>query len=110
MTSDNVLSVGEFMALQEQARQNLRLMQSLTNQETPMSLTFGERAVGLTFNPSGDAEVLAFKREFASIIDRLDALRTTSSDPDVKRMASVAITEAQTSQMWAVKAVTWRPA
>ena len=30
-----------------------------------------------------------------------------ATDPEVKRMISVAITELQTSQMWAVKAVTW---
>jgi hypothetical protein len=29
-------------------------------------------------------------------------------DPEIKRMYSIAITEAQTAQMWAVKAATWR--
>jgi hypothetical protein len=72
------------------------------------SLTFGERAVGLTFNPGGNEAVDALKRMFADIIDVMHALRESSGDPDVKRMASVAITEAQTAQMWSVKAVTWR--
>jgi len=71
--------------------------------------TFGERAVGLSFNPSGDDAVAQCKREFAAAIDRMNDLRTSSSDPEVKRMASVAITEAQAAQMWAVKALTWRP-
>lgn len=70
--------------------------------------TFGERAVGLTFNPSGDPAVHYCKRKFAEVIDHMNALRLTSDDPEVKRMASVAITEAQTAQMWAVKALTWR--
>jgi len=70
--------------------------------------TFGERAVGLSFNPSGDGDVAACKREFARVIDRMHALRETTDNPEVKRMASVAITEAQTAQMWAVKAITWR--
>ncbi len=70
--------------------------------------TFGERAVGLSFNPSGD-DADASKTEFAAAIDRMNDLRTSSSDPEVKRMASVAITEAQAAQMWAVKALTWRP-
>jgi hypothetical protein len=48
------------------------------------------------------------KRGFAAVIDQMDALRAASDSPDVKRMASVAITEAQTAQMWAVKAITWR--
>jgi hypothetical protein len=71
-------------------------------------LTFGEKAVGLTFNPSNNAEVDACKSGFAALIDQMDKLRASSENPDVKRMASVAITEAQTAQMWAVKAITWR--
>lgn len=71
-------------------------------------LTFGERAVGLTFNPSQDPAVYSCKSGFAAVIDQMNDLRTSSDDPEVKRMASVAITEAQTAQMWAVKAITWR--
>lgn len=70
--------------------------------------SFGEKAVGLSFNPSGDDAVAACKREFAAVIDRMRALCNVSADLEVKRMASVAITEAQTAQMWAVKAITWR--
>lgn len=72
------------------------------------SMTFGERAVGLSFNPSGDDAVAQCKAEFAAVIDRMDALRNATDNPEIKRMASVAITEAQTAQMWAVKAITWR--
>lgn len=71
-------------------------------------LSFGEKAVGLTFNPSNNPEVDACKRGFAAVIDQMNDLRTASENPDVKRMASVAITESQTAQMWAVKAITWR--
>lgn len=71
-------------------------------------LTFGEKAVGLSFNPSNNPEVDACKRMFAATIDQMDELRTSSPNQEVKRMASVAITEAQTAQMWAVKALTWR--
>jgi len=71
-------------------------------------MTFGEKAVGLTFNPSGDAAVNKAKAGFAAVIDQMNDLRATSDNPEVKRMASVAITEAQTAQMWAVKAITWR--
>ena len=38
----------------------------------------------------------------------MDELRQTTADPEVKRMASLAITDAQTAQMWAVKALTWK--
>ena len=74
-----------------------------------MTQTFGEKAVGLSFNPSGDDAVTQIKRDFASAITRLDDLRNApGASGDVKRMLSVAITEAQTAQMWAVKAVTWK--
>lgn len=74
--------------------------------ETQRELTFGEKAVGLTFNPSNSPEVDACKRGFAAVIDQMNDLRNTSEIPEVKRMASVAITEAQTAQMLAVKAIT----
>jgi len=74
---------------------------------TKDDLTFGGRAVGLTFNPGGNLTVNAIKGQFADVIDNLNDLRTESTDPDEKRMLSIAITEAQTAQMWAVKAVTW---
>jgi hypothetical protein len=76
--------------------------------EETRELSFGEKAVGLTFNPGNNPDVDACKREFAAVIDRMNALRGLTDDPEVKRMASVAITEAQTAQMWAVKAITWR--
>lgn len=71
-------------------------------------MTFGEKAVGLTFNPSNDDAVANCKAEFARVIDRMNDLRNTTDNAEVKRMASVAITEAQTAQMWAVKAITWK--
>jgi hypothetical protein len=74
-------------------------------------LTFGEKAVGLTFNPGNNPRVESIKRKFADIIDELEELRNPKDSerhPEVARMASVAITEAQTAQMWAVKAATWQ--
>jgi len=61
-------------------------------------MTFGEK-VGLSFNPSGDDAVAQCKKEFAAVIDRMNDLRVSSYNGEVKRMASVAITEAQTAQM-----------
>lgn len=76
--------------------------------ENTRPLTYGEKAVGLTFNPSNDDAVANCKREFATVIDRMNDLRNATDYPEIKRMASVAITEAQTAQMWAVKAITWK--
>ena len=71
-------------------------------------MTYGEKAVGLTFNPSGDPDVEEIKFAYAKIINRMDKLRSATESAEVKRMAAIAITEAQTAQMWAVKAVTWK--
>lgn len=78
----------------------------MTDETRPM--TFGEHAVGLTFNPGNHDAVAQCKAEFAAVIDRMNDLRTSTDNAEVKRMASVAITEAQTAQMWAVKAITWK--
>ena len=69
-------------------------------------LTFGEKAVGLTFNPSGDQTVHELKEAYAKVIDILNNMRSDRSEK--ARLASIAITEAQGAQMWAVKAATWR--
>ena len=71
-------------------------------------LSFGEKAVGLDFNSNQNYEVYQCKKEFADIIARMNYLRETTHNPEVKRMASIAITEAQTAHMWAVKAITWK--
>lgn len=70
--------------------------------------TFGEKAVGLSFNPSGDDAVANCKKIFADAIDQMNDLRNASGSQEVRRLASVAITEAQGAQMFAVKALTWR--
>lgn len=71
-------------------------------------LTFGEKAVGTSFNPSGDKAVAECKSGFAAEIDRMNILRDETTSSEQKRLASIAITELQGAQMWAVKALTWR--
>ena len=71
-------------------------------------LTFGQKAVGLNFNPSGEDAVGQCKQKFADAIDQLNELRNSTTSGEVKRLASVAITETQSAQMWAVKAITWK--
>lgn len=75
--------------------------------ENQRALTFGEKAVGLTFNPSNIEAVQELKERAAAFIDTCNDFRNATEEGEVKRMMSVAITEAQTAQMWAVKAVTW---
>lgn len=73
---------------------------------TPI-LSYGGKAAGVSFNPSQDPHVKEIKGRSAWLIDLFNDLRNNTEDPEVKRMLSVAITELQTAQMWAVKAVTW---
>ena len=71
-------------------------------------MTYGEKAVGLTFNPSGDEKVQKVKQLYAEIIDLCNDLRTEAGQGDKGRLLSVAITEAQGAQMWAVKGITYQ--
>lgn len=70
-------------------------------------LTFGEKAVGLSFNPSGDEKVNEVKELYAKIIDLCNDMREEVGKGEKARLLSVAITEAQGAQMWAVKGITW---
>ena len=75
---------------------------------TDRELTYGEKAVGLNFNPANDPVVQSIKVKYAKIIDEIDYLRNQSEDGETKRLCSIAITETQAAQMWAVKAATWQ--
>lgn len=77
-------------------------------EDTQREMTYGEKAVGLTFNPSNDENVQKIKEKYAEIIDLCNTLRTGAGQGEKGRLLSVAITEAQTAQMWAVKGVTWQ--
>lgn len=71
--------------------------------------SFGMKAVGIGFNPSGSAEVHAAKMQCAQAIDLMNDLRNREgASPEIKRLASIAITELQGAQMWMVKALTWK--
>ena len=80
--------------------------QQVPRPETP---TFGMKAVGITFNPGGMPSVDRCKMMHANCIDQMNALRNDpAATPEQKRLASIAITEMQGAQMWAVKALTWK--
>jgi len=71
-------------------------------------MTFGEKSCGVSFNPGGLETVTFIKKQFADVVDNLNNYRNDTNNSEVARMLSVAITEVQTAQMWAVKAVTWQ--
>ena len=72
-----------------------------------LTLTYGERAVGISFNPGANPEVENIKYRFAQVIDTLHERREATNDTELKAMLTTAITSAQTAQMWAIKAITW---
>lgn len=82
--------------------------------ETQRELTFGEKSVGLTFNPSAIKEVDDIKAAGANFIDVIcghkgekvngDAFK---QDAEAAAMRKLAQRAAQEAQMWAVKAATW---
>lgn len=76
--------------------------------EQTRELTFGEKACGVSFNPGFDPTVAQIKADFADIVDNLNHVREFCNNKEKARMLSIAITELQSAQMWAVKAVTWQ--
>lgn len=71
-------------------------------------LTFGDKMVGLDFNPGKNENVATVKGYYAAIIDLLNDFRLTVEDENVLGMLDIAIKEAMTAQMWAVKAITFK--
>lgn len=63
--------------------------------------TLGEQRVQRSFNPSANTVVEDLKTKYADIIDTLESMKTQTN----ARAISLAQTEAETSCMYAVKAV-----
>jgi hypothetical protein len=73
-------------------------------------LTFGQKLVGLTFNPSGDDRVGNVKQLFA---DAIDAIGDPSADTERRSysyniLRTAGITSCVAAQMAVVKFLTWR--
>lgn len=72
------------------------------------TLSFGQKAAGVSFNPSNNPVVDSIKTKFAEIIDDLNEQRNKAPIGEAKRYFSKAISHAEDAQMNAVKAVTWQ--
>lgn len=70
--------------------------------------SFGQKAVGLLPDTEENEIVNGAKLAFADIIDGLHFIRLKAGHSEQGRIASIAITEAETACLWAVKALTWR--
>ena len=75
--------------------------------EEKRELTYGEKAVGLNFNPGVNPAVNTVKAAYAAIIEPVNDARTAAEPGEAGRLFSVAITETQSAQILAVKAITW---
>lgn len=72
-------------------------------------MTEGEYRVGIDFNPSGNEVVNELKATAAKFIDLCRAVQNTTTVDEARRCASIAMTEAESAAMWAVKAATKQP-
>lgn len=80
----------------------------MSEEITKSSLTFGEKAVGLTFNVGGDPSVNLIKELCADVIDAIAEMRDNTDNSEKKAQYTLAIRKIQEGQMWAVRALTWQ--
>ena len=83
--------------------------------QTDRELTFGEIAVGLTFNPSGDEKVNKAKRLMADALDLLQQVELEKSDYgkikqdwEANVFRTNAFNKVIDAQMALVKYITWK--
>lgn len=74
-------------------------------------LTFGQKAVGLSFN-HGEGEIFKqiqnAKLTCAEAIDQMNELRSMSESGEYKALSTISIRATQGAQMDMVKAITWK--
>lgn len=66
----------------------------------------------ITFNSkeqrySDNTDVTSAREQFASLINYMDEKRNQSEEPDVKRLASIAITKLEEACMFFIKTLTY---
>lgn len=81
-----------------------------TDNNTTQELTFGQKAVGLTFN-HGEGEIFmavdTAKKTCADAIDQMKAIMDTEGRSERAALATIAYRKLQSAQMDMVKAITW---
>lgn len=74
-------------------------------------LTFGQKAVGLTFN-HGQGEIFLMvdeaKRTCAEAIDQMKSIMDSEGRSERAALATIAYRKLQSAQMDMVKAITWK--
>jgi hypothetical protein len=87
----------------------------MESNDTQRELTFGEKAVGLTFNPSGDDKVGQAKKLMADALDLLQQAELEKSDYgkimqswEANVFRTNAFNKIVDAQMALVKFITWK--
>jgi hypothetical protein len=73
--------------------------------QTTQELTLGEKRCHINFNPSSDDKIGTFKRMMAEAIDYCNDELNNTEDSEARRCFSIAMTELETAQMYAVKGI-----
>jgi len=68
-------------------------------------MTLGEKRCHINSNPSSDDKIGTFKRMMADAIDYCNNELNSTQDGEAKRCFSIAMTELETAQMYAVKGI-----
>lgn len=63
---------------------------------------------GFEYTAENDPVVEHLRQLFAKVVQEMEELRRLSGAGELQRACSVAITQAETAEMWAVRAATWR--
>jgi hypothetical protein len=74
-------------------------------------MTLGQERVRLSFNPSGNIDVVNIKQRAADCIDwcagrKISETSVSVADQEVNRLLELAMTAFEEAAMWAVKAIT----
>lgn len=81
-------------------------MTTASESTSPKELTYGQLAVGVTFNPSRNPQVDQVKQQCADLIDTVYQTKLNSSSGLQADECEDAIKALKTAQMWVVKAIT----
>lgn len=77
----------------------------MDNNNLQQELTLGESRCHINSNPSSDDKIGTFKRMMADAIDYCNRESKNTDDPEARRCFSIAMTELETAQMYAVKGI-----
>ena len=67
-------------------------------------MTYGQKLMRVDYG-NGRDDVTQTKEKFAELVDMMDDLRQKSTDGEVKRLTSAAITQIQQAKFWVVDAL-----